>query len=305
MSDPTRFDLDERQRAMLAEMGVRVWWPQTVVAAPDTLPQTAAVAASAAPAGSAASAQAVAERPVAMPSAVMPAPASVNALPASSASASVAPPAPRQSPVTPPQPAAGVVGQALAAGVDSMDWATLHDTVAACRACELCGHRQKPVFGVGDVQADWMVIGDPQAEAEGQLGEPFVGQASQLLDNMLKAVGLNRQASGEGGVYITSSLKCRLPASRNPSPQELATCAPYLARQVALVQPKVILVMGRFAVQSVLQSTEPLGKLRGQVHHYQGVPVVVTYHPDALLRNPVDKAKAWADLLLALKATRG
>jgi len=300
MSDPTRFDLDDRQRAMLAEMGVRVWWPQAVVAASDTLPQTPAVAATAAPAESAASAQAAAERPVAVPSAVMSAPAS-----ASPAPARAAPPAPRQAPVAPPQPAAGVVGQALAAGVDSMDWTTLHDTVAACRACELCGHRQQSVFGVGDVQADWMVIGDPQAEAEGQQGEPFVGQASQLLDNMLKAVGLNRQASGEGGVYITSSLKCRLPASRNPSPQELATCAPYLARQVALVQPKVMVVMGRFAVQSVLQSNEPLGKLRGQVHRYQGVPVVVTYHPDALLRNPADKAKAWADLLLALKTVQG
>jgi DNA polymerase len=294
MSDPTRFDLDERQRAMLAEMGVRVWWPQVQASGPDASPQTAAVVASAASAEPAASVQAAAERPIAAPSAVMPTAASVSAAPAS-----------RLAPKAPSQPAASVVGQALAAGVDAMDWATLHDTVAACRACELCGQRQKPVFGVGDVQADWMVIGDPQAEAEGQQGEPFVGQASQLLDNMLKAVGLNRQAQGEGGVYITSSLKCRLPASRNPSPQELATCAPYLARQVVLVQPKVILVMGRFAVQSVLQSTEPLGKLRGKVHHYQGVPVVVTYHPDALLRNLADKAKAWADLLLALKVVRG
>jgi DNA polymerase len=186
-----------------------------------------------------------------------------------------------------------------------MDWTALQATVAACRACDLCANRQQAVFGVGDVHADWMVIGDPQVEAEGQHGEPFVGQAKQLLDNMLKAVGLSREANGEGGVYITSSLKCRLPGSRNPSPQELATCEPYLARQVALVKPKVIVVMGRFAIQSVLQSTEPLGKLRGQVHSYQGVPVVATYHPDTLLRNLSDKAKAWADLVLAMKVVRG
>jgi DNA polymerase len=131
-----------------------------------------------------------------------------------------------------------------------------------------------------------------------------VGPAQQLLGNMLKAVGLNRDTPGEGGVYITSSLKCRLPGSRNPSPQELATCAPYLARQVALVKPKVMVVMGRFSVQTVLQSTEPLGKLRGQVHAFQGVPVVVTYHPDALLRNLPDKAKAWADWVLALQTAQ-
>ena len=297
MSDPTRFDLDERQRAMLAEMGVRVWWPQA--AANDTSPPEA-LSQSATAVAPTAQALGAAEPPAATPAVAMATPASVNTAPAH-----VSPPASRPAPVAPPQAAAVVVGYALADGVDTMDWATLQDTVAACRACDLCGHRQKPVFGVGDVQANWMVVGDPQAEAEGQHGEPFVGQASQLLDNMLKAVGLNRQAQGEGGVYITSSLKCRLPTGRNPSPQELATCAPYLARQVALVQPKVILVMGRFAVQSVLQSTEPLGKLRGQVHRYQGVPAVATYHPDALLRNPADKAKAWADLLLALKTARG
>jgi DNA polymerase len=187
-----------------------------------------------------------------------------------------------------------------------MDWATLQTTVASCQACDLCAQRQQPVFGVGDVQADWMVVGDPQAEAEGQHGEPFVGQSKQLLDNMLKAVGLSREATtpGQGGVYITSSLKCRLPVSRNPSPQELATCAPYLARQVALVKPKVMVVMGRFSIQAVLHSSEPLGKLRGQVHTFQGVPVVATYHPDALLRNLPDKAKAWADWVLAMQVVR-
>jgi DNA polymerase len=283
MSDPTRFDLDDRQRAMLAEMGVRVWWPQRIA---DEQPQVQA--------------QAVAASldvalPVSAPMGLAP---TASPVPRPAASA--------PKPVVAPMSVTEVlVGKPLLEGVDQMDWTALQATVAACRACDLCANRQQAVFGVGDVHADWMVIGDPQVEAEGQHGEPFVGQAKQLLDNMLKAVGLSREANGEGGVYITSSLKCRLPGSRNPSPQELATCEPYLARQVALVKPKVIVVMGRFAIQSVLQSTEPLGKLRGQVHSYQGVPVVATYHPDTLLRNLSDKAKAWADLVLAMKVVRG
>jgi uracil-DNA glycosylase len=282
MSDPTRFDLDDRQRAMLAEMGVRVWWPQrSAEDAADEQPQAQAQDRSISPSVTAT-----------LPSLAKPA----------------QPPAAVPTPAVAPMPVPEVlVGKPLAEGVDQMDWATLQTTVATCQACDLCANRQQAVFGVGDVQADWMFIGDPQVEAEGQHGEPFVGQAKQLLDNMLKAVGLSREATteGQGGVYLTSSLKCRLPGSRNPSPQELATCAPYLARQVALVKPKVIVVMGRFSIQAVLQSTEPLGKLRGQVHTFQGVPVVVTYHPDALLRNLPDKAKAWADLVLALKVVHG
>ena len=275
MSDPTRFDLDDRQRAMLAEMGVRVWWPKrTANGATDEQTQV----------------QALVEA------------ATVTAM----ATPALPPAAPAPKPAFVPLPAAEVLAaKPLTQGVEQMDWATLQDTVATCQACDLCAHRQQAVFGVGDVHADWMVIGDPQVEADGQHGEPFVGQAKPLLDNMLKAVGLSRDTNGEGGVYITSSLKCRLPGSRNPSPQELATCTPYLARQVALVKPKVMVVMGRFSIQAVLQSSEPLGKLRGQVHTFQGVPVVVTYHPEALLRNLPDKAKAWADLVLALKVVRG
>jgi uracil-DNA glycosylase family 4 len=287
MSDPTRFDLDDRQRAMLAEMGVRVWWPQRPA---DEQPQ--------------AQAQTPAPALAASSDVALPASASMELAPAASPVPRPAAPAPK--PVVAPMPVTELlVGKPLAEGVDQMDWAALQATVATCRACDLCTNRQQPVFGMGDVQADWLVVGDPQVEAEGQHGEPFVGQAKQLLDNMLKAVGLSREVKGEGGVYITSSLKCRLPGTRNPSPQELATCAPYLARQVALVKPKVIVVMGRFAIQSVLQSTEPLGKLRGQVHSYQGVPVVATYHPDSLLRNLPDKAKAWADLVLAMQVVRG
>jgi DNA polymerase len=266
---------------MLAEMGVRVWWPQRIA---DEQPQVQAVA---------------------VPLDVnLPVSAPMGLAPAASPVVRVS--APAAAPAAAPTPVGDVlVGKPLAEGVDQMDWAALQTTVATCRACDLCANRQQAVFGVGDVRADWMVIGDPQVEAEGQHGEPFVGQPKQLLDNMLKAVGLSREANGEGGVYITSSLKCRLPGSRNPSPQELATCAPYLARQVALVKPKVIVVMGRFSIQAVLQSTEPLGKLRVHVHSYQGVPVVATYHPDALLRNAADKSKAWADLVLAMKVVRG
>jgi DNA polymerase len=164
------------------------------------------------------------------------------------------------------------------------------------------------VFGVGDPGANWMVIGEAPGENEDAQGEPFVGQAGKLLDNMLQAIGLSRQvegrAEGQAGVYIANTLKCRPPGNRNPEPVELQTCAPFLVRQVALVQPKIILAMGRFAVQSLLQTSEPIGKLRGRVHHYQGVPVVVTYHPAYLLRNPPDKAKAWADLCLALQTAQ-
>lgn len=289
MSDPTRFDLDDRQRAMLAEMGVRVWWPQR---ADD--------AASAAPVQAGAVLEPVAPHVAPLVSCAI-APETPPEM--ASRPVTVAPTNTRPVPVAPTQPAVIVAGKPLAEGVDRMDWPALQSIAVACQACDLCGQRKQSVFGAGDVQADWMVIGDPPGEEEEQQGEPFAGQAGQLLDNMLKAVGLARKAQGASGVYITSAVKCR-PPGRNPTPQELSTCAPYLARQVALVQPKVIVVMGRFAVQSVLQTSEPLGKLRGQLHTYQGVPVVATYHPSSLLRTPADKAKAWVDLLLALKTAQ-
>ena len=292
MSDPTRFDLDDRQRAMLAEMGVRVWWPSTP-AEPSAQAMPAAPAPEAAPA-------------VASTVAPMSAGATAPMAASTAAAPAVAPRPPQAASVRPAAaPVPVLTTRPLADGVDRMDWTTLQATAAACQACDLCAQRKKSVFGVGDQQAQWMVIGEAPGEQEDLQGEPFVGQSGQLLDNMLKAVGLSRQAQGEGGVYIANAIKCRPPGNHNPTPQELATCAPYLARQVALVQPQIILLMGRFAVQSVLQTTEPIGKLRGQVHTYQGVPVVVTYHPAYLLRNPADKAKAWADLVLALKTAQG
>jgi uracil-DNA glycosylase family 4 len=307
MSDPTRFDLDERQRAILAEMGVRVWWPQSTTGdAPATNEQNSATPrpVQAAPSG-------IAAAPLNPAVPLNPATPAIPSTPAPTALPTIQRPAPvvaakANAPMTPVTPPASVpVAQPLAEGVDRMSWPELQSAIETCQACTLCSHRQKSVVGVGDLQADWMVIGDPVPEAEGQHGEPFVGPAQQLLNNMLKAVGLSREATGASGVYITSSLKCRLPANRNPSAQELVTCEPYLARQVALVQPKVIVLMGRFSMQSLLQTQEPLGKLRGQVHRYRGVPVVVTYHPETLLRSAPDKAKAWADLVPALQTVQG
>ena len=186
-------------------------------------------------------------------------------------------------------------------GVESLGWAELEATVAGCRACGLCESRRNTVFGVGPQRADWMVIGEAPGENEDLQGEPFVGQAGKLLDNMLRAAGLDRRRN----VYVANVLKCRPPGNRNPEPQEVAQCEPFLRRQVALVQPRVILAMGRFAVQTILQSQEPVGRLRGRVHRYEGVPVVVTYHPAYLLRNLQDKAKAWSDLCLAMDLMDG
>ena len=172
--------------------------------------------------------------------------------------------------------------------------------VAGCRACGLCEARRNTVFGVGNAHAQWMIVGEAPGEQEDLRGEPFVGAAGQLLDSMLRALGLTRaEAPPERQVFIANTLKCRPPRNRNPEPAELAQCEPFLQRQIALVQPRIIVAMGRFAVQSLLRSSEPIGRLRGREHRYQGVPLVVTYHPAYLLRNLVDKARAWDDLCLA------
>ena len=186
------------------------------------------------------------------------------------------------------------------AAIAKLDWPALREAVAACTACKLCERRTNTVFGVGHEQAHWMVVGEAPGEQEDLRGEPFVGKAGQLLDNMLAALGLTRQeAPPERQVFIANTLKCRPPGNRNPEPDELARCEPFLMRQVALVRPRIILAMGRFAVQSLLRSDEPVGRLRGRVHRWQGVPLVVTYHPAYLLRNPEDKARAWEDLCRA------
>lgn len=190
----------------------------------------------------------------------------------------------------------GLSRQAIA----SLDWGGLQDAVAQCRACGLCETRKNTVFGVGHSQAHWMIIGEAPGEQEDLQGEPFVGPAGKLLDNMLRALGLSRsEGPPEQQVFIANTLKCRPPRNRNPDPSELAQCEPFLQRQIELIQPRIILAMGRFAVQQLLQSQEAIGRLRGRVHRYQGVPLVVTYHPAYLLRNLPDKARAWEDLCLA------
>ncbi|ULX54272.1 uracil-DNA glycosylase [Cupriavidus taiwanensis] len=181
------------------------------------------------------------------------------------------------------------------AAIAAMDWPALEAAVAGCTACGLCQTRTNTVFGVGARQADWMLVGEAPGENEDLQGEPFVGQAGKLLDNMLGALGLARGRN----VFIANVLKCRPPGNRNPEPEEVAQCEPFLRRQIALVRPRVIVVLGRFAAQSLLRTTTPIGKLRGTVHAYEGIPVVVTYHPAYLLRTLTDKARAWEDLCLA------
>jgi DNA polymerase len=176
-------------------------------------------------------------------------------------------------------------------------WIELKQAVPGCTACGLHKTRTQTVFGVGDENADWMLIGEAPGAEEDRLGEPFVGQAGKLLDNMLAAVSLKR---GEN-VYIANVLKCRPPGNRNPEPEEVARCSPHLIRQIELVRPKLIVAMGRFAAQTLLASDASVASLRGRVHAYAGVPLIVTYHPAYLLRNLPDKAKAWADLLFAKK----
>ncbi|RZT41959.1 uracil-DNA glycosylase [Cupriavidus agavae] len=181
------------------------------------------------------------------------------------------------------------------AAIAAMDWPALSEAVAGCTACGLCNTRTHTVFGVGDQRAEWMFVGEAPGENEDLQGEPFVGQAGKLLDNMLGALGLARDRN----VYIANVLKCRPPGNRNPEPDEVALCEPHLKRQIALIQPKVIVVLGRFAAQTLLRSDTPIGKLRGTIYAYEGIPVVVTYHPAYLLRTLTDKARAWEDLCLA------
>jgi DNA polymerase len=183
----------------------------------------------------------------------------------------------------------------------SSGWIELKQAVPACTACGLHKSRTQTVFGVGDEQADWMLIGEAPGAEEDRLGEPFVGQAGRLLDNMLAAIELRR---GEN-VYIANVLKCRPPGNRNPQPEEVAKCTPHLLKQIELVRPKLIVAMGRFAAQTLLNTDASIASLRGRVYRYAGVALVVTYHPAYLLRNLPDKAKAWADLVFARKTMAG
>ena len=190
---------------------------------------------------------------------------------------------------------------ASASALPPSDGPALRLAVATCTACALCESRRQPVFGAGPERADWMIVGEAPGELEDERGEPFAGKPAQLLENMLRAVGLSTSADAvpASAAHVTTAVKCRPPVSRLPSGEEIARCEPYLMRQVEWVHPKVIVAMGSLAVQSLLRTREPLGKLRGRVHRYAGVPLIVTYPPAYLLRNLQDKARAWDDLCLA------
>src|SRR3984957_18386531 len=195
--------------------------------------------------------------------------------------------------VTTAQPQAAAIAQPLAAGDEG--WRRLREEVLGCTRCPLHLTRTQGVFGVGPQRCDWLVIGEAPGAEEDRRGEPFVGAAGQLLDAMLKAIGLDRRSN----VYIANVLKSRPPGNRDPKPEEVAACLPFLERQIALLQPKIMLAVGRIAAQNLLATATPLGRLRGQVHRFGATPLVVTYHPAYLLRTPSDKRKAWEDLKFA------
>lgn len=272
--------LDSRQRAMLAEMGVRVWQPVT------TIPPHPAPAVT--PSSRPAPALAV---PVAVPLPPVPAVAKPDAT------------------------AVARLGS-LPEGLSRMDWPGLKTAAAECRACGLCEQRQQSVFAEGapveGQGTDWLIIGDAPNDSENASGKPFSGPEADLLNAMLLAMGLHRP-SGTGAketVVLVNALKCKPPAQRNPHADELAQCRHFLNRQIELLQPRVILALGRLASMAVLHDSlpdvhaVPLGKLRGQVHLAHGRPVIVSYHPAYLMRTPSDKAKAWSDLCLAMQQLR-
>ena len=275
--------LDTRQRAMLQEMGITVWQPETVY----VLDEVAVVAANS-------QTVQVVEKPQ----------IAINKIALQAINAPAKPLKPPQNAVVKPNSPKierpELVLQPMPAGLQEMDWPTLQQTAQTCQACQLCTGRNGIVFGTpaSAQQADWLIVGDPPTESDEAAGAPFTGDEGVLLGNMLKAMGLN-----VAQVTLTPSVKCRT-EGQSTGAQELAQCEAFLRRQVALTRPKMILAMGRYAAQALLAQTvsnpvPPLGQLRGVVHQYQGVAVVVTYSPANLLRNPADKAKAWADLCLA------
>jgi uracil-DNA glycosylase len=289
-------DLDDRHRAMLLEMGVHVWWPQAK--APVVDEEYAPVP----------------RDPAFEPPATVPAetPAAIEDLAVAALSV--------RGGISRPSQSAGAVIYDADAGVSDIantDWAGLNQAIASCQACKLCVGRRAPVFSAmpPTTRSDWLVVGDPPDEADERTGAPFSDQVGQLLDNMLKAVGVTRQDANAPvpsaqAAYLTQVVKCRPALPRAPQSQDLAACESYLKREIALTQPKIILALGRMAAQTLLRESEsqaslpPLGKLRGRIYQYQGIPVVVSYPPSYLLRTQQDKARAWADLCLALSVAR-
>jgi uracil-DNA glycosylase family 4 len=299
MSDTLQ--LDKRQRAMLAEMGVRVWTPIDQ-AEPANVPEKTSDNKKTEPP------KVEATKPQTSK------PESTN-LKTTAYQATTE--------VIAPVVAKPAAFEVRTQGANQLDWPSLQKAVVNCQACSLCMSRRNTVFGKGShisgsephtetQTVDWLIVGEAPGENEDAEGEPFVGQAGQLLDNMLRAMQLSRTGELSNAtkpnqsIFITNVLKCRPPGNRNPAPEEVAQCMPYLERQIALLQPKIILAMGRFAAQALLRysidkvESIPLGKLRGQVHRLGNTPVVVTYHPAYVLRNLPEKAKLWADACLAM-----
>jgi uracil-DNA glycosylase len=203
---------------------------------------------------------------------------------------------------TAPPLAAPAAGEDAALREAPYDWEALRARVAGCTRCSLSTSRTQTVFGVGNIEAEWLIVGEAPGAEEDRRGEPFVGRAGQLLNSMLRAIGLEREQ-----VYIANVLKCRPPGNRDPAPREVAECLPYLERQIALLKPKIMLAVGRISAQNLLKTDAPLARLRRQVHSFgvARVPLVVTYHPAYLLRTPTDKRKAWEDLKFAREVCTG
>ncbi|MDH0090093.1 uracil-DNA glycosylase [Achromobacter mucicolens] len=320
------------QRIWLRELGMERLWLRTPPAAPAIKapagPSAAAPSGATAPAPSALSggapaaapqsaivAPAPAESPSAVPTIAPPAQAAQVSAPAA---APAEPPSGRASAIPasilnrtgpPPRPAPKVEVQEeapppipVAEAIKDANLEQLAAQVVACAACGLCKGRRHAVVGQGAQPTRWLVVGEAPGEQEDRQGQPFVGRSGQLLDAMLAAVGMSR----ERDVFITNVIKCRPPGNRNPKPEEIAACSPYLMRQIALLKPERILVLGRFAAQTLLGTDATIGSLRGRVHHLKTdegaqIPVVVSYHPAYLLRSPSEKARAWQDLKLAAR----
>jgi len=296
--------LDPRHGAMLAEMGVNVWWrPETPASAPNALHTESAPVTARARLAPVAPPAVV---PVAAPSVPLAVPTAPAALLTRPQRAVPLPATPVTATIQRPQAAVVPLLPAVAG-----DHVALDAAIRTCNACDLGARRRHAVPGMGDPAPDWLVVGEAPGEEEDRQGLPFVGRAGQLLDRMLAAMDLSRERK----VYIANVIKCRPPHNRNPDPVEIAQCEPYLLRQVELLRPRIILAMGRFAAHTLLAHSPafnpetlrqlPLGKLRGRVHtvHLDGrtLPLIVTYHPAYLLRSPAEKAKSWADLCLALE----
>lgn len=276
--------MDARRRSQYLEaIGIDEWVPRNPVVLPEVAPaEGVSTALSAAVAestmGSADVSAAVADTTMAPADVIGPANLITHTL-------------------TPPKPALGELSVELAA-----QWSALRAEVGTCTRCALHATRTQGVFGVGNEMADWLVIGEAPGAEEDRRGQPFVGRAGQLLDAMLKSIGLGRETN----VYIANVLKSRPPGNRDPKPAEVAACLPYLLRQIALMRPRLILAVGRIAAQNLLSTDMPLGRLRGKVHQFGelNTPLIVTYHPAYLLRTPSDKRKAWEDLKFARSVFR-